>query len=518
MTEKEKRNETKRKKAMRKLLFVLLCLMLLSPQQGVAQRAYTNLVIFVRFADDAPIERSLAEIDSFFNAQTAGAYSIANYYAAFSYGQMAINTRFANQQDADGHIVAYTDSYPRGYFMPYSASNPDGYTDEVPLMGIHEREKALLARIVAFVDENQLVASDVSLDGDGDGDIDNVSFIVKGGVGAWASILWPHMEYYRNWNGGAEAYINGKRLNCFNMEFEGGGQYFRPEVFCHELGHSLGLPDVYHYINYPYVSPAGHWDLMCEGGRVHTPAINKYKYLGLTDPPQEITSNGTYTLMSVGSSSSQNCYFIRSAIDPTQWYVLEYRYREDPFETDLPESGLLVARWNDTTDITNLYAGNCFFDYYQQAHSYWLFRPGSACDTVQGRLGQAFFSQQSGRNRFDATTDPHPHLTDGTLESSFAIHDITTDGTRCSFSVTFNLTGFNGINKDGSLRCHPNPVTDRLSVDVGEQAVPVSLYDPMGRLLLTVTAHGSATIDMTPFATGVYILKTNGKTQKIIKQ
>ena len=56
----------------------------------------------------------------------------------------------------------------------------------------------------------------------------------------------------------------------------------------------------------------------------HLAAIYKNKILHVSDDPIEITEDGDYTLLSVGSSPSQNCYYIRSHIDPTQWYVFEY--------------------------------------------------------------------------------------------------------------------------------------------------------------------------------------------------
>lgn len=70
--------------------------------------------------------------------------------------------------------------------------------------------------------------------------------------------------------------VNGLRPNTFNFEFEGADHgYFTAAVFCHELGHSLHLPDHYHYVNYREVTPSGTWDLMCNNheGANHTTKI-----------------------------------------------------------------------------------------------------------------------------------------------------------------------------------------------------------------------------------------------------
>ena len=130
-----------------------------------------------------------------------------------------------------------------------SPENPIGYTEPNPFRGVSMREAQLLGRIVSYVDSAQLFSPNLNLDGNGDGMVDNVSFIVKGGTGAWASILWPHMEYFPYDSLNYEPKINGLKINTFNFEFEGAHSYFNANVFRHEMGHSLNLPDLYHYLN-----------------------------------------------------------------------------------------------------------------------------------------------------------------------------------------------------------------------------------------------------------------------------
>lgn len=403
--------------------------------------AFTNLVIFVRFADDEEIDHSFADIDSMFNGRTPGFLSLYNFYDALSYGNIHYRTVYP-RNILNGTIISYQDPMPRCYFQPYdSVENPGGYLpEEQPFVGVSMREAQLLGRIVRYVDSLHLVDPSLVLDGNGDGDIDNISFIVKGGTGEWASILWPHMEFFPHDSLLSPVTLNGLRPNTFNFEFEGAdSRYFNTLVFRHEMGHSLQLPDIYHYINYGNVSPAGNWDMM-DGAHVtnQTAAIYKNKVLHVGDDPIEITADGDYTLRSAGSSPSQNCYYIRSAIDPTQWFVLEYRRQADLFEDGLPGTGLIVARWNDTvlTGYNGMFA-NAFFDFHTRAHQYWIFRPGSAIDTVQGDLNQAHFSAATGRTSFGPTTDPHPYLTDGTPERSFEITNIQENGTELTFHVHF---------------------------------------------------------------------------------
>ncbi len=472
-------------------------------------RELTNLVIFLRFSDDEEIDHSFADIDSMFNGRTPGYLSIYNFYNALSYGKIHYNTVYTNDI-RNGVIVSYQDIMPRCYFQPYdSVENPVGYLpEEQPFMGVSMREAQLLGRAVRYLDSLHLVDDNIVLDGDGDGDIDNISFIVKGGTGDWASILWPHMEYFPHDSLGYISTINGVRANTFNFEFEGAGDsYFSAHVFRHEMGHSLNMPDLYHYINYPNVSPAHSWDMMHYSYVTnHTAAIYKNKILHVADDPIEITRDGDYTLRSVGSSPSQNCYYIRSAIDPTQWFVFEYRRQADLFEDGIPGTGLVVARWVDTVPLNyNGMFANAFFDFYTQAHQYWIFRPFSEIDTVDGFINYAYFSNAVGRTTFGPNTDPHPYLTDGTPEQSFEITNIHENGTELTFHVHFFNQGIDSV-ADGSA-ANIRVENGRIVVD-GAAGEPVSVYDIMGRLMFNSEIRNSKfEIQSSQLPSGVYIVR-----------
>ena len=467
-----------------------------------------NLAIFVRFADDEEIDHSFQNIDDMFNKEEPNYYSVYNYYKESSYDKIHFHTVYANQIYG-GQIVSYRTKNPRGYYQPYSPTNPIGYQGELPFIGISMREAELIAEILHAVDSMHLVDTYTMLDGNGDGKIDNVSFIVKGGVGEWASLLWPHMEFFPQDSIDYPVLVNGKQPYVFNFEFEGAPQYFTTRTFCHEMGHSMGLPDLYHYVNYRNVSPAGAWDLMCSTNDYQQiSTILKSKYLHVTDEPVQITEDGTYTLLSNASSASQNCYYIKSAIDSTQWFTFEYRNTADVFDAGIPATGLLIGRWNDTVPIS--YEGifaNAFFDFYTQAHHYWIFRPGSSCDTVNGNPSQAYFSLASGRTSFGPTTDPHPYLTDGTPEVSFEITDIQESGDYLTFYVHF-LTEEVDVIQAGQFAVFPNPAVSQVTV-TGEDIQRVELYNSLGQYIRTEQSSSGTecTLPMEQLTSGVYILK-----------
>jgi M6 family metalloprotease-like protein len=470
--------------------------------------ALYNLAIFVRFADDEEITHPFQDIDDMFNKEEPNYYSVYNYYKESSYNKIHFHTFYANQIYG-GQIVSYRTKNPRGYYQPYSPTNPIGYQGELPFIGISMREAELIAEILHAVDSMHLVDTYTMLDGNGDGKIDNVSFIVKGGVGEWGSLLWPHMEFFPQDSIDYPVLVNGKQPYVFNFEFEGAPQYFTTRTFCHEMGHSMGLPDLYHYVNYRNVSPAGAWDLMCSTNDYQQiSTILKSKYLHVTDEPVQITEDGTYTLLSNASSASQNCYYIKSAIDSTQWFTFEYRNSADVFDAGIPATGLLIGRWNDTVPIS--YEGifaNAFFDFYTQAHHYWIFRPGSSCDTVNGNPSQAYFSFSSGRTSFGPTTDPHPYLTDGTPEVSFEIMDIQEFGDYLTFHVHF-LTDEVDVYQTGQFAVFPNPAVYQVTV-MGEDIQRVELFNSLGQYIRTEQSSSctECTLPMEQLTSGVYILK-----------
>ena len=49
----------------------------------------TNLVVFLRFADDEEIDHSFADIDSMFNGRTPGYLSVYNFYDALGPAYLA---------------------------------------------------------------------------------------------------------------------------------------------------------------------------------------------------------------------------------------------------------------------------------------------------------------------------------------------------------------------------------------------------------------------------------------------
>ena len=382
-----------------------------------------NLSIFLRFSDDEELTNSYFDIDNMFNDVSENAISMRSYFRAASYGAIEIPTTFYPGHDGDA-IISYQDTYPRSYFEPYDAStNPNGYQDEDER---RDREFSLLERAVNYINSNYPVPADLNIDYDNDGYVDNVCFIVKGGVGAWSSLLWPHKWalYDRT------VRINGKQVWTFNFQLADGAGYFETTVMCHEMNHSLGAPDLYHYYNGTNLSPVGMWDLMENNANPpqHCGAYMKMKYGHWIDAIPEINQAGTYTLNPVSSSTPTNIAYKIQTDDPNQYYVLEYRDNTSLFETALPGSGLLIYR------IDTRFDGNASYDpssgIYDEVY---LFRLGGS-SSVNGDLYSAHFSSEVGRTEFNSSTSTYPFFTDGTPDYNFSIYNISSAGNTISFT------------------------------------------------------------------------------------
>ena len=477
------------------------------------QLTLTNLVIFIRFADDEEFTETIEPIDQMFNDTTPNNISVHNYFKTTTYGKINYHTVYTNNIQ-DTAIISYQDPYPRSYFQPQNDTNPDGYTDQVI------REFEMLARALRYVDSLNLVDDSINLDGNNDGLIDNISFILKGGVGDWNDLLWPHMNFFSAYYAGLpeEIYINGKLPRCYNFEFANSGYYFSANVFSHEMGHSLGIPDFYHYYSYNDIYPVYLWDQMAQNNLQQISTIIKYKFLGIVEEPIEITEDGHYVLNSNTSSDHNNCYFIRSSIDPDQWFTFEYRHSSD-FMENVPRSGVIIGRWYDNVNLDDLYdGGNGMFDFYEKPHTYWVFRPGSSIDTINGNVSAAAFGYGN-RKSFGPNTNPHPFLTDGTPETSFEITNIQFSGDQASFDVHFLDTRIPSYEK-GNAHIYPNPAHTELNFSLND-VNRVEIFDQMGKMMFS-DDNPDYNINISALPQGIYIVKiitdNDVHTEKFIKQ
>jgi len=396
-----------------------------------------NLVIFIRFHDQAEYTSNISSYDTSFNSGTAGANSMYNYFREASYNALSISTTFYPVPPGST-VVSYQDSHDRGYFSPYDAvTNPIGYTGGDNGSERRIREHTLLRDAVNAVGSQ--VPGGLNIDGDNDGFVDNVCFIIRGSPDGWASLLWPHMWSLYSYS----VYINGKRVYTYNFQLE---TSFGVRVLCHEMFHSLGSPDLYHYSGDGF-TPVYTWDIM-EYGSGHMGAHMKWDYGKWISSIPTITTSGTYTLNPLTSSTGQ-CYKILSPNSTGQYFVVEYRRKTGIFESTLPDEGLLVYRINHPA-----YYGNAN----GPPDEVYIYRPGGTT-SANGSPSLANYSLGDGRTAINDTTNPRSFLADGS-DGGLDISSVSTAGSTISFyvnipgSATLTLTAPNGGETWQALSSH----------------------------------------------------------------
>jgi len=404
-----------------------------------AEGSINNLVVYIRFSDQTEFNIDTTLYWDMFNNEEEDYNSMVNYYQMISYQSLDLTSTFYPEPPTN-IVLSYQDEHPRNYYTPYNAtSNPDGYVGDERT----EREHLLLKNAVDFISDE--VSTDLDLDYNNDGNVDNVVFIVKGGPGAWADLLWPH-----RWSlFSQDAYINGKRVWDFNFQLESSLNESGVGVLCHEMYHSLGAPDLYHYSQDGY-TPVGRWDIMERNTNPPQSmgAYMKSQYGGWIDDIPEITESGYYSLNPL-SNPENNVFKIMSPNHNWEYFVLEYRVKEGVFEGQIPGTGLIVYR------INSLYEGQG--NAQGPPDEVYIYRPGGTTN-INGSISNANFSLNTGRVEIGNETDPRLFLTNDEF-GGIEILEVSAADETISFFV--NLPGDPDANfeADATVICLDQVVT-----------------------------------------------------------
>jgi M6 family metalloprotease-like protein len=373
---------------------------------------FNNLVVFIRFADDPEFATPLPVYDELFNSPDGN--SMKRYFNEASYNQLLVNSTFYPTPDGST-IISYTDIYSRAYFQVYSPSNPKGYNGDGERT---QREHELLLRAVNYI--APMVPTDLVIDGDNDGYVDNTCFIIKGSTEGWAELLWPHRWVLYTVN----AMIHGKRVWDFNFQIENSTLGSGSGVLSHEMFHSLGSPDLYRYSD-TTIDPIGSWDVMCadQNPPQHMSVWMKHKYGQWVNNVPNITQSGTYTLSPVATSATNNIYRIPSWVNGES-YLVEYRRPSEHYDANVPGTGLLVYRLDESED------GNA----QGPPDELYIYRPYATNTTTNGAISMAEFSLQEGRTELSEATSPNG-FTSTNASGGLNLYDVGAAGETITFKV-----------------------------------------------------------------------------------
>ncbi|MBR1803399.1 MAG: M6 family metalloprotease domain-containing protein [Muribaculaceae bacterium] len=274
-------------------------------------------------------------------------------------------------------------------------------------------------------------------DGDNDGMVDMVFFLVAGNTAAVQGneelgYLWPHMS-----TGIGSGTYDGKRISRYACSTEMNGSVLSPFVdgigtICHEFTHVLGFPDLYDadYADNGQAHDPGDWDIMAAGTDLNygrTPAgysiFERYSF-GFANP-KVISSEGEYTL---GELSSSNEGFILRTPQNKEYFIIENRQKNTKWDRYLPGHGMLVTR----VDSTNAYlwVSNMVNNYSSRMY-YELLRAGN---TSTGDLASDPFPGTYGVANLTNTTKPSLRNYAG-KDNPYSIMGITETGGTISFNV-----------------------------------------------------------------------------------
>lgn len=126
---------------------------------------------------------------------------------------------------------------------------------------------------------------------------------------------------------------------------------------------------------------------------------------------------------------------------------------------------------------------------------------GTVSTIMVSDLGKIYFSEE--RMYIDAG--------EGTV-SDFAVLDIR--------KMTFNtVTGIANYGKNANILLYPNPASDFFKIATDEvQTMHVQLYSLTGQLLTDTYCQANEAVNISELQSGIYFVKVNGVTFKLIKR
>ena len=330
------------------------------------------LVILVQFTNQFPIGTTPAHWASFFFGETN---SVQHYYKQNSYSRLNLTPATENSGAANDGIVGWVT-------LPYAHPN---------LLGVNETLRKAAKDAIAAADSSVNFAS---FDTDGDGFIQSselhISLVYAGYDGSYSGSaalacgnqMWAHranlaevvqaddVTVLSSLGRGGYAAIG--EWHCASNTGPGHPATLGPIV--HELGHDLGLPDLYDIE--PAGSPSsygvGNWAAMGTGSwnftagnfygssPAHQDPFSK-SYLGWLTPTQLINSQASL-LIAPATESDQVIQLrdnpggvdweFRNASGSGEYFLVENRQKLG-YDAGLPGCGLLVWHINEVMTYTN---------------------------------------------------------------------------------------------------------------------------------------------------------------------
>ena len=416
---------------------------------------FRQLVLLVDFSDK-PAVVSSSFFDNLIFKDTVGPSSVRGYYREVSAGALDILPVAEDLPSARGWLRM---PQPYSYYCPVGSKGQGAYPDNAQKMA----EDAMAAADAAGVDFS-------NYDNNHDGVVDGV-VIVHSGKGQEmsgnAADIWS-----QKWSVRISKIYDGVRTSGYTTEPE---YWTTPGdmttgVYCHELGHTFGLPDLYDTDNSS--AGIGSWSLMAygswngvNGASPSRPDAYSMLKLGFATASQVTSASAAVTIRSANASSTGDIYRIEEsgATGGKQYFLVENRQKTGT-DAGLPGSGLLI--WHVDESMSNNNNEAHYMVDLEEAHG------GTQNLAVKTNYGDAgdTFPGTGAKKTFSDLTDPNSKYYDGT--GDVMVSNISASSTSMSALM----------------------VRDRVNLDVTPPVTTsdaAATYDTAATISLTATDSGS---------------------------
>jgi len=294
-------------------------------------------------------------------------------------------------------------------------------------------------------------------------------------------------------------------------------------VMCHELGHLVGLPDLYDGSRNDW--GPGYWSLMSYGAwgaGGNTPWSPSHMDAWCKDEAGFVTpivlTRDTFALKILPVETHPQVFKAwRNGVNSDTCFYLENREQKG-FDSPIPGPGLAIwhfdrgaGSWWNRVDLEedSTYHLDSGFGYRPDPHVYHQ-EMGDTSDVLPGNWN---------RTAFDNTTKPNSKARNGSA-TNVAVRDIRQVGDTIICNVTFGLTDVAEPRPAPAVRVTsvvPNPALDWAEVSLSFPT-EIRLYDAAGTLLGTVGTSGTTTrLNLTGLNPGVYLVKAGNSSRKFVK-
>lgn len=357
-------------------------------------------------------------------------------------------------------------------------------------------------------------------DYDGDGTVDNILLYVAGkdeAEGGGENAIWSHSSKLSK--NGISLTLDGKNIDPYAIGAElgrrGKDNYGMATIgtFCHELGHTLGLVDMYNTELKAAERRTGYlWgttSLMDNGHRNNgsrtPPSFNAIERdcLGIGKP--EPLKEGTYTLEPIGENGR---YLRHDSDNEGEYYLIECRAVKD-WDLYIGGSGLVIYhidKSGNDAGWSNSYGRNVTAAERWSANEVNCNAEHQCADLIEAypeatEASQVFYPYGT-NNAFDSQSTPAFKFWNGSY-STLAITNIVKEGDNVSFSVVTGKDNFPPKVASAKKDIFQTAAIIQWSTDDAESSRPAILnWGPSGTETKTETVY--------PYSPGCYAIRLEG--------